>query len=122
MNINLNGSLTIVAYSKKSTDTFNNAITPSGSCFVSNTITLTTGSWVLVPTGSNKDFLIGQFSNNDNVDNVWVSLGATSSVASILTPLSPTCLLTYSGSIQPYVYLTGAHGTASFDYTIASLN
>ena len=122
MTITTGGNLTIVNFDKTSKDTFNSSFTTSGSNFVSDTITINTSSWFTIPTGSNVDFLTGQFTNNDLNNKVYIALGTTNNIVSILSPLAPTCLLAYSGSVQSFAHTSGSNATSSFAYTLVSMN
>ena len=122
MNVTLNGTLTITNNSQRNTLTFNQATTTSGSNSVSDTITLTTGSWTSIPTGSNKDLLLAAYTNNDNINNIYISVGNTGSVCAILTPICSTMVLPYSSSVQVYAKASGSNGTSSFSYTQISMN
>ena len=122
MNITLTGTVTVQNFDQKSSTTFNTAGVTSGSNQVADTIKLVTGVWTAIPTGSNADMVIGSFTNNDSVDNVYISLGATTHTASILTPAFNTCIIPYSGSVQPYAMLVGSNVSSSLSYTICSYN
>ena len=122
MNISSNLTLAVTNFNQRPTTTFAAASVTSGSNVQVASINITTGSWTTIPTGSNADLLVGSFTNNDTIDNVYIAFGATTNTASILTPTYDTCLIPYSGSVQPYAKAVGSNGTCSLSYTLVSYN
>jgi len=78
-----------------------------------------TGSWTLLPQGTNIDFRLGTFSNNDLTSSVYIALNQTASYASLLQP-GDNALLTYSGSANVYAKAVGAHSPVSLSYSLVS--
>jgi len=120
--VTLRNSLTINGNDKNDTDSFSSIISTSGSNFVSPSVTIPTGSWTTLPSGSNIDFLVGMFTNQDLTSSIYLAVGSTVHTASILTPNSPSCVLSYSGSANVYAQAVGSHSPACLSYKMVSLN
>jgi len=119
--INIQGSLGVVNNNQRFTSTLNGSLTTSGSNSVSIAANITTASFQALQSGSNVDFRIGCFTNNDLTSSIIIAIGGTGSWASILQP-DDSCLLTYSASAVIYAKATGSHSPALLNYTLVSAN
>ncbi len=123
LQVNARGSISIIGNDKNDTDSVAETIPISGSNYISLLMNVPTGSWTTLPTGSNADFLIGIFINQDVTSSVYIALGNTSNTASILTPnVSSMCILSYSGSANVYAYAIGANSPVQLSYKMVSMN
>ena len=66
MTVTINNNLSVRGDGKQSIDNFASTINTSGSQWVGNSITVSSSYWTTLPSGSNVDFLYGQFYNNDS--------------------------------------------------------
>jgi len=97
-------------------------IITTGSNYTSLTPNVT-ASWQQLDQGNNKDLLVGIFTNLDNTSSIYIALGNTGSVASILNPNTiDNCLLCYSGSTAIYAKSVGGNPSPQLNYTIVSMN
>jgi hypothetical protein len=121
MQVTLNGTLTVQNFSQKVQSSLTTTPTITGSNVISDSINVPTGSWTILPTGSNIDFRIGCFTNNNLTDSIYIGLGTTGSNASILQP-DDSCVLTFSGSAIIYAKAVGTTSPANLSFTLVSYN
>ena len=115
-------ALSVLGNDKNDTDSFTGNVFTSGSNYVSPSILITNSGWTTLPSGSNADFLVGSFINQDSGSSIYIAVGATTNTASILTPNSPACMLSYSGSVNVYAKAVGANTPVALSYKLVSYN
>jgi len=123
MTVTINNNLSVRGDGKQSIDNFASTINTSGSQWVGNSITVSSSYWTTLPSGSNVDFLYGQFYNNDSSGSVYIALSSSNNTASILTPNSPCCCLSYSGSANVYARVMSNYNyPVILGYSLVSFN
>lgn len=114
----IQGQLTLTNNNVRTIVSLADSTTCTSSTALINNVSLDTGSWVALNTGSNTTFRFGYFSNTNATSSVKIAVGSTGSNASILQP-SDFCILTNNAAAQVYAYASGSASPVILQYLYA---